>query len=163
MRCHLAQLELTEGAPEGHAEDDHVRLPLNRLVDDCMAGVARLQEVTLHLEVELSGDCLCLGKDRLPRLRLTHELRVERERALHLDDVDDVDAGAGDLCHFAGKLDAVKARLCPIYRDEDRLEADGFFLFGFYCSIVTAKHLITLSPYGLENLSNTTQFYATGK
>src|SRR3972149_292107 len=62
-------------APEGHREDDGVCLALRRLVDDGVAGVARLQEVALYLEVLAPRRHLCLREDLLPPLRLPRQPR----------------------------------------------------------------------------------------
>src|SRR3989304_2457280 len=137
---HAAKLELAVGAPEGHREDDGVRLALRRLVDDGVAGVARLQEVALYLEVLAPRRHLCLREDLLSPLRLRRQLGVQGQRPPHppgptppptapppphLDDVDDVHLAPRALGDVAGELDGQKTRLRAVYRHPARPAGQG--------------------------------------
>src|SRR3972149_4287858 len=140
-----AKHDLAVGAPEGHREDDGVCLALRRLVDDGVAGVARLQEVALYLEVLAPRRHLCLREGFLS--------------PPHLDDVDDVHLAARALGDGAGELDGQKTRLRAVYRHQDRLEGQGR-LFALDSLVTADKHAgspaksaVSFSTYALLSTS----------
>src|SRR3989304_737282 len=65
-----SHLELPQGPLIAHAQDYPVHRPLDRLVDDGVAGVPRLQDLRRYLKVEGIGHLLRPSQDSLSLPRL---------------------------------------------------------------------------------------------
>jgi hypothetical protein len=134
-----AELEFTEWTPVRDADDDRIGPAFHGLVDDGMACIASLQQVAFDLEVLAASGLLGLCQDFFTSLSFGREVGVQRQSALHLDDVDDMDLSARSPRDSTGKLHGHRARFGAVHGHEDGLEGKWRF-FGFYGSVVTAKH-----------------------
>src|SRR6266581_1548751 len=98
------KVELAETLLVADAHHHEVDPTLQNLVDDGRADVTGLKQVGVHAQPEPFSDLLGLVEQILTALGLVLKLGVERERSLHLDNVNDEHLGLRGSGRFAGKL-----------------------------------------------------------